>query len=190
MLRRYWPPTSNSACVICPNEQTRTASISTSKTFSSAITAWRWRFPLVLLLKIAQTLQLRLLLGLARADELELLWRRVTVRAAEGVDADDRVGAVVLLVLVIKRLLLDLAALKARLHRARHAAAARDRFELLQHRFLDEVGQLLHQEGALVRVLVPGDAPFLVDDELDRHRAAYRFLGRRGDRLVIGVGVQ
>ena len=43
MLRRYWPPTSNSACVICPSEQTRTASISTSNTFSSRSTAWRSR---------------------------------------------------------------------------------------------------------------------------------------------------
>src|SRR5437588_6486120 len=41
MLRRYWPPTSNSACVICPSEHTRTASISTAKTFSLRITAWR-----------------------------------------------------------------------------------------------------------------------------------------------------
>ena len=32
MLRRYWPPTSNRASVICPSEQTRTASISTPKT--------------------------------------------------------------------------------------------------------------------------------------------------------------
>ncbi len=34
MLRRYWPPTSNSALVIWPSEQMRTASISTSKTLS------------------------------------------------------------------------------------------------------------------------------------------------------------
>lgn len=33
ILRRYCPPTSNSACVICPSEQTRTASISTANTF-------------------------------------------------------------------------------------------------------------------------------------------------------------
>src|SRR5437867_7650588 len=43
MLRRYWPPTSNRAWVICPSEQTRTASISTAKTFSLRITAWRSR---------------------------------------------------------------------------------------------------------------------------------------------------
>src|SRR6185503_11575999 len=39
MDRRYCPPTSNSACVICPSEHTRTASISTAKTFPSWITA-------------------------------------------------------------------------------------------------------------------------------------------------------
>ena len=39
MLRRYCPPTSNSASVIWPSEQQRTASISTSKTLSLAITA-------------------------------------------------------------------------------------------------------------------------------------------------------
>ena len=38
MLRRYWPPTSNNAFVICPSEQTRTASISTSNTLPLSIT--------------------------------------------------------------------------------------------------------------------------------------------------------
>lgn len=37
--RRYCPPTSNSALVICPSEHTRTASISTSNTFALSITA-------------------------------------------------------------------------------------------------------------------------------------------------------
>jgi hypothetical protein len=39
MLRRYWPPTSNRALVICPREHTRTASISTSKTLRLSIAA-------------------------------------------------------------------------------------------------------------------------------------------------------
>eukprot|EP01031_Cornospumella_fuschlensis_P047284 gene47284-57916_t len=39
MLRRYCPPTSNSALVICPSEQTRTASISTSNTLRISNTA-------------------------------------------------------------------------------------------------------------------------------------------------------
>jgi len=39
MLRRYCPPTSNSAFVICPSEQQRTASISTSNTLRLSMTA-------------------------------------------------------------------------------------------------------------------------------------------------------
>ena len=35
MLRRYWPPTSKSACVIWPSEHTRTASISAANTLPS-----------------------------------------------------------------------------------------------------------------------------------------------------------
>ena len=44
IFRRYCPPTSNSALVICPNEHTRTASINTAKTFSFRITACCSRF--------------------------------------------------------------------------------------------------------------------------------------------------
>jgi hypothetical protein len=54
----------------------------------------------------------------------------------------------------VQRLLLDLAALVHRLHRAEHAAALGDPLELLQHRLLDQVGQLLDDERALQRVLV------------------------------------
>src|SRR6185312_14718302 len=43
MFLRYRPPTSKSARVIWPSEQTRTASISTSNTFASRITASRRR---------------------------------------------------------------------------------------------------------------------------------------------------
>jgi len=39
MLRLYCPPTSNSASLIWPSEQTRTASIRTAKTFAFRITA-------------------------------------------------------------------------------------------------------------------------------------------------------
>jgi hypothetical protein len=39
MLRRYCPPTSNKALVICPSEQQRTACIRTSKTLRFSITA-------------------------------------------------------------------------------------------------------------------------------------------------------
>ena len=95
-----------------------------------------------------------------------------------------------LLVLVDHRLFLDLAALVAGFHRAEYAAAGRDRLELLQHGLLEQVGQLVDDECALVGVLVLREAPFAVDDHLDRHRAAHRVFRRRGDRLVVGVGVQ
>ena len=39
MFLRYCPPTANNAFVICPSEQTRTASISTSNTLLLSITA-------------------------------------------------------------------------------------------------------------------------------------------------------
>jgi hypothetical protein len=59
-----------------------------------------------------------------------------------------------------------------------------------QHRFFHQFGQLVDDEGALVGVLVLGQAPFAVDDELDRHGAAHAVFGGRGDGLVEGVGVQ
>ena len=196
MLRRYCPPTSNSAFVICPSEHTRTVFISSANTLPFSITTClqprqrRRRLRRVARVEVGEALQLRLLLVLGRARELDLLRRAVGVRIAERVDADDRIGAVVLLVLVVQRLLLDLAALVAGLHRAQHAAALGDRLELLQHRLLDQVGQLVDDERALVRVLVLREPPFAVDDQLDRHRAAHALLGRRRDRLVVGVGVQ
>jgi hypothetical protein len=140
---------SYSAWVISPSEQTRTASISTSKVLPSVDDrapqalehggrvsrhGARWKTP--------QAGELRLLLRVGRARELDGPGGRLGVRIAEGVDADDRVAAVVLLALVEQRLLLDLAALIAGLHRAEHAAALGDRVELLQHRLLDQVGQL------------------------------------------------
>src|SRR5947209_3513048 len=121
------------------------------------------------------------------ADQLELLRDWISAGVAEGVDPDDRIRAVVLPVLVEHRIFLDLAALVAGLHRAEHAAALGDRLELLQHRLLDEIGQGLDDERALVRILVLSQSPFPVDDELDRHGAAHRLLGRRSDRLIVRV---
>src|SRR5262245_23051760 len=72
--------------------------------------------------EVPQPLELRLLLVLGRADQLEFLRDRVAVRIPESVHADDRIRAVVLLVLVVHRLLLNLAALVAELHRAEHSA--------------------------------------------------------------------
>jgi hypothetical protein len=61
----------------------------------------------------------------------------------ERVDADQRQLAGVLEPLVVEALLLDLAALVHRVHRAEHAAALGDPVELLVDRGLDEVGQLV-----------------------------------------------
>ena len=81
-------------------------------------------------------------------------------------------------------------ALVAGLHRAEHAAPVADAIELGEDGLFDERSELLHDERALQRVVVLGEAPLAVDDELDRHRAAHRLVGRRGDRLVVRVGVQ
>ena len=56
----------------------------------------------------------------------------------------------------------------AGLHRAEHAAALGDRFELLQHRLFDEVGELVDDEGALVGIA--GQTALVVDDKADRTR--------------------
>ena len=141
-------------------------------------------------LEVAQALQLRLLFLFGRADQFDLLRCAIHMRVAEGVDADDRVGAVVLLVLVVHRLFLDLAALVAGLHRPQNPAALGDRLELFQHRLFHQVGELVDDEGALVRVLVLRQAPLAVDDELDRYRAAHRLLGGRGDGLVVSIRMQ
>ena len=108
----------------------------------------------------------------------------------EGVDADQRQAAVVFLVFVVQRFFLDLAALVHGVHRAEHAAAFADGFEFLVDGFFDDVGELVDDEAALPGVLAKVQAQLAVDDELDRHGAAHGFLGRRGDRFVVGVGVQ
>src|SRR5688572_24607133 len=110
----------------------------------------RGRLVLVARVEVGEPLELALLLLGGRACQLELRRNRVSVRIAERVDADDRIRAVVLAVLVVEALFLDLAALVAGLHRTQHAAAARDRLELLQHRFLDQVRELVDDERTLV----------------------------------------
>ncbi len=94
-----------------------------------------------------------------------------------------------LLVLVQHRLFLDLAALIAGFHRAQHAAALGDALEFPQHRLFHHVGQFLDDEAALVRILVLGQTPFAIDDQLDRQRAPHRFIGRGRDRFVVRVGM-
>src|SRR5439155_999712 len=61
-------------------------------------------------MKFSQAMQLRLLLRHGRAREFVLVRRQPGIRIAKRIDADDWITALVLLVLVIKRLFLDLAA--------------------------------------------------------------------------------
>ena len=82
MLRRYWPPTSNSASVIWPSEQTRTASISTSNTLPLAMTVSLQalqhgrRLRRVAGMEVGEPLQLALLFFLGRALQLDVLGHR------------------------------------------------------------------------------------------------------------------
>jgi hypothetical protein len=97
----------------------------------------------------------------------------VAVRVAEGVDADDRVFAGVLLHLVVHRLFLDLAALVAGLHRAEHAAALGDALELLQHRSSTSSVSSSMMNAPWFGFSFFARPPLAVDDQLDRHRAAH-----------------
>ena len=92
--------------------------------------------------------------------------------------------------LVVQAFLLNARALVHRFHGAQYSTAFGDAVEFTEHRFLDQVGQLLDDEGALQRVFVLGQAQLLIDDELDGHGPAHAGFGRRGDGLVVGVGVQ
>ena len=112
------------------------------------------------------------------------------MRIAEGVHADDRVLAGVLQMLVVHRLVLDLAALIAGLHCTQHTAALRNPLEFGQHRFFDQLGELVDDKAALQRILVFRQTPFAIDDQLDRHGTTHTVFGRRGDRLIKRIGVQ
>ena len=92
--------------------------------------------------------------------------------------------------LIVKALVLDLAALVHRVHCAEHAAALGDAFELLVDRLFDEIGQRFDDEGALPRILAIVQSELFRDDELDRDRPPHRLFGRRRDRLVERVRVQ
>ena len=196
-LRRYWPPTSKNASVICCRLHTRAASIKTANTLppdrAVSLSAARaaWASSRCRVLEVADPVQLGLLLLLGAAGERD---RRRLRRPACGLRKvlTPMIGsdAVVLAPLVQHRLVLDLAALVAGLHRAEHPAAVADPLELGQHRLLHQVGELIDDERALQRVLVHRQPPLPADDQLDRQRAAHRLLGRRGDGLVVGVGVQ
>ena len=92
--------------------------------------------------------------------------------------------------LVIERLFLDLGSLVLPLHRSQHSPAAVEPLELRQDRFLNEVGELFDDEAALERVFVLVQPELLVDDQLYCQRPAHRLLRRRGDRLVVSIGVK
>lgn len=143
------------------------------------------------LLVAAHVGDLLALFFLGAADQLDGGGDLAAVVLAEvGVDAHQRQAAVVLLVLVVQALFLDLAALVHGVHGAQHAAALADGFELLVHGLFHQVGELVDHEAALPGVLVEVQAQLFVDDHLDGHGAAHAFFRRRGDGLVVGVGVQ
>src|SRR4051794_16868213 len=68
------------------------------------------RLTRILRMKIAEAFQLRLLFLVGRASQFDRMRRRVAVWIAERVDADNRIAAVMLLVLVVEGLFLNLAA--------------------------------------------------------------------------------
>ena len=125
------------------------------------------------------------------ADQLDLGGDLAAVLLRqESVDAHERQRAVVLFLLVEHGFFLDLAALVHGVHGAEHAAALADGFEFLVHGLFHQVGQLLDDEAPLPGVFVEVEPQFLVNNHLYRHGAAHGLLGRRGDGLVVGVGVQ
>ena len=182
--------------MIWPSEQHRTASMSTAKTFppSSADLLQAEEHAITLVgvagLEGSNPPELVLLLSVVRAGQVDRVRDCVTVGIAERVHADDRYRAVVFPVLVEEGLVLDLASLIAGFHRTEHTPATGDRLELGEHRFLDEVGELVDDVASLERVLVQRESPLAVDDQLDRERSAHRLCGRRRHRFVVRVRVQ
>ena len=75
--------------------------------------------------------------------------RRASRVREEGVHSDERQGAVVLALFAELGLVLDSATLVAGFHGSQHAAAVGDALELSQHGFLDEVAELVDEEGPL-----------------------------------------
>ena len=149
-------------------------------------------FILVAALEVSQPIELLLLVVVGSPDQLQSRIFRIKIGlgVSKGVHTDDRIFTGVFEVLVIHRLFLDAASLVAGFHGAEHAAPLGDPVELGEHRLFDQVGEFLDDKTALVHVLILGQPPFTVDDELDGQRPADRLLARGGDGLVIGVGVQ
>ena len=92
--------------------------------------------------------------------------------------------------LVVERLVLDLACAGTSLHRAQHAAALGDALELRQHGLFDQVGQLLDDEEPCSGFsFLARPSSLLMISWIASARRTTLF-GRRGDGLVVGVGVQ
>ena len=92
--------------------------------------------------------------------------------------------------LVVHRLLLNLASLVHGLHRSEHATALVNAVKFQKNSVFDQVGKLFDDKGTLNRILVFGQAKFLVDNQLNGHRTAHTFFGRSRDCLVVGIGMQ
>src|SRR5690606_38558287 len=134
---------------------------------------------------------LGILFGNRRPDEFLMLYLVfLSLARQEGVHTDDRIGTVVFPALVVQAFFLDLAALVHRVHGSQDAAAFRYPVELLVYRFLDEIGQLIDDKGALPRILAVIQAQLLRNDELYGNRAPYGLLRGSCDRLVERVRMQ
>ena len=140
--------------------------------------------------EVGQPLELALFFFVGGSCQFQLVLHGVAMRVAEGVDADDGQLAGVLEHFVVHALVLDAPALVAGFHRAQHAASLGNALEFHQHRLFQQLGEFFDDERALRRVLVLGQAPFAVDDELDRHCPAHGIFGWRGDGFIKRVGVQ
>ena len=108
----------------------------------------------------------------------------------KGVDAHDGEFAGVFEGFVVEGFVLDFAALIGGFHGTQHAAAFGDALEFGHYGFFYQLGEFFDDEGALVWVLVFGEAEFVVDDHLNGHGTAHGFLGGRGDGFVVGVSVE
>ncbi len=78
-----------------------------------------------------------------------------------------------LAVLVVHGFVLNLAALVAGFHGAEHAPSFGDAFELAEHCLFHQIGQFFNNEGTLIGIFIHGQAPFLVDDQLNCHGTAH-----------------
>ena len=83
-------------------------------------------------------------------------------------------------VFVVQAFFLNLATLIHSFHGAQHTTAFADGLELAVDRLFHQVREVLDGERALPWVLILVQPQFAIDDELDSHRAAHAFFGRRG----------